>query len=121
MPTTIEVSFGRIVIDGVEYDYDVVIYPDGRVERRLKEISKKIHGTSHKLDIEEIVNYLGNGEEVVIIGTGIYGMLGLTEDSKRLLSDLKLEYMELPTEEAVRKYLEISSRKRVLGVFHITC
>ena len=121
MVNLIEVEFGRIIIDDKEYDHDVVIYPDGRVERRLKEISKRIHGTSHNLDMEEIVNYLGNGEDIVIIGTGMYGMLSLTEESRKLLKDLGLEYLELPTKDAIKKYLDLKSSRRVLGIFHITC
>jgi len=121
LPNEIKVEFGRIVVDGKEYDHDIVIYPDGTVERRLKEISKRRHGTSHKLDIEEIVNYLGHGEKLVIIGTGIYGMLSLTEESRKLLKDLGLEYVELPTQEAIKKYLEFRTNKKVLAIFHITC
>jgi len=121
LPKNISSEFGWIEVDGKVYDYDIVIYPDGKIERRQKEISKRKHGTSHKLDIEEITNYLGHGEEVVIIGTGQYGILSLTEESIKLLSDLGLEIIQLPTKEAIKKYLELSQKRRVLGIFHVTC
>ncbi len=121
LPKNISSEFGWIEIDGKVYEYDIVIYPDGKIERRQKEISKRKHGTSHRLDIEEVTNYLGHGEEVIIVGTGQYGMLSLTEESLKLLKDLGLEIIQLPTREAIKKYIELSGKKRVLGIFHVTC
>jgi len=121
LPKNISSEFGWIEIDGKVYEYDIVIYPDGKIERRQKEISKRKHGTSHRLDIEEVTNYLGHGEDVIIVGTGQYGMLSLTEESLKLLKDLGLEIIQLPTREAIKKYIELSGKKRVLGIFHVTC
>jgi len=121
LPKNISSDFGWIEVDGKVYDYDIVIYPNGNIERRKKEISKRKHGTSHKLDLEEITGYLGHEEEVVVIGTGQYGALSLTEESERLLRDLGLEIIQLPTKEAIKRYLELCRNKRVLGIFHVTC
>ncbi len=114
-------DFGWIEIEGKKYEHDVVVYPDGRVERRKKEISKMKHGTSHMLDLDEIVWYLGHGERAVVIGSGQYGLLDLTKEAKKLLEDRKLEVYVLPTPKAIEKFESLRREKPTLGIFHVTC
>ncbi|ASJ01884.1 hypothetical protein A3L09_00720 [Thermococcus profundus] len=111
--------FGRIVVDGREYEHDIVIYPSGKVERRKKEISKGKHGTSHKIDPEELREYVTEDFDVLIVGTGMYGRLSLLPESKKLVEGK--EVVELPTGEAVKLFNELQGRKKVLGIFHVTC
>ena len=111
--------FRRIVIDGRTYDHDVVVYPSGRVEERKKRLSKDKHGTSHKLDPDELREYMKEDFDVLLVGTGAYGMLSLLPESRELVKGK--EVIELPTGKAVEKFSELSGRKRVLAVFHITC
>ncbi len=112
-------GFGRIIIAGRTYDHDVVVYPSGRVEERKKRLSKEKHGTSHKFDPDELREYLKEEFDVLLVGTGAYGMLSLLPESKELVKGR--EVIELPTGEAVEKFSELCGRKRVLAVFHITC
>ncbi|WP_048149085.1 Mth938-like domain-containing protein [Palaeococcus ferrophilus] len=113
------VSFGRIVINGSVYEHDVVVYPSGRVERRKKWLSKEKHGTSHKLDPEELKEYLSEDFDVLVVGTGIYGMLSLLPESRELVEGK--EVVEMPTPEAIKLFNGLKNEKRVLGIFHITC
>ncbi len=112
-------GFGRIVIDGKTYDHDVVVYPSGRVEKRKKWLSKNKHGTSHRFDPEELREYLKEDFDVLLIGTGAYGMLSLLPGGRKLVKGK--EVIELPTGKAIEKFSELSGRRRVLAVFHITC
>jgi hypothetical protein len=112
-------GFGEIVVDGREYKHDIVIYPDGRIGRRRKEISKRKHGTSHKLDPEELREYLREDFDALIVGTGMYGKLSLLPESRKLVEGK--EVVELPTGEAVKLFNELQGRKRILGIFHVTC
>ncbi|NJF24466.1 Mth938-like domain-containing protein [Thermococcus sp. Bubb.Bath] len=112
-------AFGRILVDGKEYEHDIVVYPSGKVERRKKEISKGKHGTSHKPDPEELRKYLREDFDVLIVGTGMYGELSLLPESKKLVEGK--EVVELPTGEAVRLFNELQRENRVLGIFHVTC
>lgn len=112
-------SFGKILVDGREYEYDIVVYPSGKVERRKKEISKRKHGTSHRLDPEELREYLREDFDVLIVGTGMYGELSLLPESRKLVEGK--EVVELPTGEAVRLFNELHGKRKVLGVFHVTC
>lgn len=112
-------AFGRIVIDGRTYEHDVVIGPDGRVERRKKWLSKDKHGTSHKLDPEELREYLRDDFDVLIVGTGFYGYLSLLPESRGLVEGKEVH--ELPTAEAVELFNELWRKKRILAIFHVTC
>ncbi len=114
-----DVRFGSVMIDGKKYEHDLVIYPSGKIERRKKEISKKKHGTSHKFDPDELREYLTEDFDILIVGTGIYGMLSLLPESRKLVKDK--EIIEKPTPEAVRLFNELRKKKRVLGIFHVTC
>jgi len=113
------VEFGRILIDGVEYVHDIVIYPSGKIEERKKWLSKKKHGTSHRLDPEELKEYLKEDFDVLIVGTGIYGLLSLLPESREFVKNK--EIIERPTPEAAKLFNELKGEKRVLGIFHITC
>jgi len=112
-------EFGRIIINGQEYKHDIIIYPSGKIEKRKKWLSKKKHGTSHKLDPDELGEYLKEDFDVLLVGTGIYGLLSLLSESKALVRDK--EIIEKPTKEAAELFNELKSKKRVLAIFHVTC
>jgi len=112
-------AFGRIVVDGRTYDHDIVVYPSGRIEMRKKWLSKDKHGTSHKLDPDELKEYLGEEFDVLIVGTGFYGYLSLLPESRELVKER--EVIEKPTGEAVRVLNELWGKRRILAIFHVTC
>lgn len=115
-------GFGRIAVNGRIYDHDVVIYPSGRVEMRKKWISKEKHGTSHRLDPDELREYLGEDFDVLIVGTGGAwgGRLSLLPESRELVKGREIH--ELPTGgEAVELFNEIHRNRRTLAILHVTC
>jgi len=112
-------SFGKIIVDGKVYEHDIIIYPSRRVEKRKKWISKSKHGTSHKLDSEELKEYLTEDFDVLIVGTGYYGYLSLLPESRKLVEGKEVH--ELPTGKAVELFNELNGKRKVLGIFHVTC
>ncbi|CAD5244826.1 Mth938-like domain-containing protein [Thermococcus camini] len=112
-------AFGKIVVDGKVYDHDIVIYPSGKIERRKKWLSKEKHGTSHRLDPDELREYLKEEFDVLIVGTGAWERLSLLPESRSLVEGK--EVYELPTSEAVNLFNELHKKKRVLAIFHVTC
>ena len=112
-------AFGRIIVDGKTYEHDIVIYPSGNVEKRKKWLSKGKHGTSHKLDPDELREYLKEDFDVLVVGTGMYGYLSLLPGSRELVKDKEVH--ELPTGKAVELFNELWGKKRVLAIFHVTC
>lgn len=112
-------SFGTILVDGKVYDHDIVIYPSGKIEERKKWLSKNKHGTSHRLDPDELREYLTEGFDILIVGTGYYGYLSLLPESRELVRDKEVH--EIPTARAVELFNELHGKRKVLAVFHVTC
>ena len=112
-------GFGKIVVDGTVYSHDIVIYPSGKIEERKKWLSKGKHGTSHKLDPDELKEYLTEDFDVLIVGTGFYGYLSLLPESRELIKDKEIH--ELPTGKAVELLNELWGKRKVLAIFHVTC
>jgi len=62
-------SFGLIVIDGKKYTTDLIIYPDGRVKDSWWRKS------GHRLSIDDIGELVASAPEVIVIGTGVNGLM----------------------------------------------
>jgi hypothetical protein len=80
--------FGRIVIDGVVYNRDVIIFPD-----RVRSNWRRRDG--HNLAIKDLVEVLEGNPEVIILGRGVsgglsllyYGLKGLGRRTTNCVSD----------------------------------
>jgi len=110
-----EYRFGKIVIDGVAYDHDVIIHPGGvRPNWWRKE--------GHRLHPEDIREVLEEAKpEVLIVGKGKYGLMKIPEETQKYVESLGIELQALNTDEAVRAYNELASKRRTVGAFHLTC
>ncbi len=56
-------KFGTITVDGIKYDYDILIRLDKKVEKRKKRLSKAVYGTSHTISLAEAEYAYENGAE----------------------------------------------------------
>lgn len=105
------IRFGEIVIGGRRYDHDVTIHPDGRVTAR---------SGGHHIGREEVEELLREGADVVVVGTGIYGVARMgEEDLKALSSGVELHVMKSP--EAVETLRRLWGKRRVGAIIHVTC
>jgi hypothetical protein len=110
-------EFGRIDIDGVTYEHDVVI-DRGEIRRRKKKASKKFREEfGHTpLSVEEDIPWKCTR---LVIGTGAQGRLPVMDDVTREARDRRIELVVLRTEEAI-KVLE-KHPKKTNAVLHVTC
>src|SRR5437588_6421491 len=76
-----QTDFGSIVIEGAVYGHDVLILPNGEVKKRKKKLSKAVYGTSHILSLDEAKYVYQPGIERLIIGTGQYGNVRLSDEA----------------------------------------
>jgi len=109
-------SFGQIRIDGIEYDYDVVI-ARGKVGKRKKKPSKRFREAfGHTpLSVEEKIPWKCRR---LVVGTG-EGALPVMDEVKREAERRKVELLIVPTEEA----MEILNQraKDTNAILHVTC
>jgi hypothetical protein len=112
-------GFGYIIVDGVRYDYDVVI--TDRVMKRKKELSAV--GSGHTpLTGEEVLHYFSERPpEVLVVGTGQSGLMPLS-GVKEACEKLNIELIVERTPDAVRTFNKLrESGRNVNAIFHVTC
>lgn len=108
-------SFGLIVINGKQYTSDLIVYPDGRITDSWWRRS------GHRLSVEDIGDLVASAPEVIIVGTGVNGLLTPDMGLDEILSQKGIELMALPNPEAIEIFNELSPEKRVGACFHLTC
>lgn len=108
-----KVKFGEIVIKGKKYSSDVIIFWDGEVLEKEK---------SHKITERDIEEILMKEPEIVVIGRGMAGLVDVEENVFELCKKEGVEIKLLLTNDAVEEFNKlIKERKKVAGVFHLTC
>ena len=110
-------SFGKLRVDGDEYDHDLVI-DRGEVRKRDKRPSKKyrsLYGHT-PLSLDEDIPWKC---ERLVVGTGAGGRCRLWTRSAARRNGGHVELIDMPTEKA----LEILARgpARTNAVLHLTC
>ena len=106
--------FGRIVIDGLPYSKDVVIFPDHVVSPWWRR-------KGHELQPEDIVDILDAKPAVLVVGQGAYGMLQVLAEARDALDAVGIEVQAYPTERACAVYNELCQMQVVIAALHLTC
>ncbi|MGC9444507.1 MAG: Mth938-like domain-containing protein [Candidatus Methanospirareceae archaeon] len=107
-------NFGRIVIDGTTYTRDVIIYPDRIQDQWWRKDGHVLLQT----DVEAIVK---ERPEVLIVGTGKYGVMNVPAQTRRYIESKDIELLIEPTEQACKLYNQIAQKKRTIAALHLTC
>ena len=107
-------DFGKIVIDGAVYTSDILLYPD-------KVDSSWWREEGHNLSSRDIEAVFASEPEVVIIGTGFYGVMSVPQEVQNYIISKGIRLEVHPTKDACNKYNEIAKSARTVGAFHLTC
>ncbi|MFO8058676.1 MAG: Mth938-like domain-containing protein [bacterium] len=113
-PVIEDYKFGSITIDGREYKEDVIILPAG-----VKPSWWRKEG--HSLAPSDLSEVMKDKPETLIVGCGAYGAMKVPDSTRKWLADQGIEFHEMPSEEATRKYNELAGKKKVAAGFHLTC
>ncbi len=108
-------SFGRMVVDGAAYTKDIIIFPDNRI------LSPWWRAQGHSLAVADLTDLIAMQPECIIAGTGASGLMRPEAELTRLLSDRNIEFITLPTDQAVREFNQRAAKEKVGGCFHLTC
>jgi len=110
-----ECRFGRLTIDGVTYDKDLIIH-DGRVHPNW--FRKK----GHSLFPEDLSVVLLNPPEVLVVGRGHMKVMRVPDETRVALAERGVELVDLSTPHAVARFMElVAENRRVSAAFHLTC
>ena len=107
-------SFGRMVIDGKTYTSDVILYPDKVDDSWWRK-------SGHLLQKEDLRDVIQYNPEILIVGTGTYGLMKILDETKQFLEAEGIELISGKTKEAYKIYNELKDKKKVVAAFHITC
>lgn len=118
-PKIEKTKFGSITIAGENYEHDVIIQLDGKVEKRKKKLSKDIYGTSHIISLPEAEHVYQAGASWIIIGTGQSGLAKLSDEATQFFTEKGCQAIPLPTPEAILHWNETEGKG--IGLFHVTC
>ncbi|MBO8131737.1 MAG: Mth938-like domain-containing protein [Candidatus Marinimicrobia bacterium] len=106
-------KFGEIIIEGVKYNHDVIIFPD-------KVKSNWWRKNGHNLCDEDIKEILDYKPDVLIIGKGKYGIMRVPDELIKKLKGMGIDVIVANTDKAVVLYNESKVEEKV-GAFHLTC
>lgn len=118
-PTIDQTTFGSITIEGTAFAHDVMIRQSGQVKKRKKKLSKALYGTSHILSQDEAKYVYEKGAKRLIIGTGQYGNVRLSDEAAEYFQQKQCQVDLLPTPLAIQTWNEANGT--VISLFHVTC
>ena len=106
--------FGRIVIDNVVYNRDVIIFPD-----RVRSDWRRRDG--HNLALEDLAEVLDGNPETIILGRGVFGRMKVADDVREWIKERGIELIVYRTEGAGKAYNELREQRRVIAALHLSC
>ena len=110
-------SFGSITVDGKKFTKDVIIGKDGvRAPWWRKE--------GHSLSPEDLERVLASAPEVLVIGTGSFGVMNVPENTLGFLRSRDIEPRVMRTGRAVDEFNDLLRERgpdKVMAALHITC
>jgi hypothetical protein len=112
-------GFGWLEIEGRRHEHDVLIRLDGAVEKRKKKLSKRVYGTSHTVSLDEAKHIYEDGATTLIVGSGQYDRVRLSEEAADYFRRRDVEVQLLPTPEAIVAWNDAPQKS--IGLFHVTC
>jgi len=107
-------TFGQILINGKKYSSDLIIFKDYIYDSWWRK-------EGHNLCIDDIKEIINKKPEVLIIGTGAYGLMKVPSDLITYLKSKNIEVIIKKTKEACDEYNQLYQNKKVIAAFHLTC
>jgi hypothetical protein len=107
--------FGKIVIDGQEYNRDLLILSEG-----VKDGWWRAEG--HSLSMADLEEVLADAPRILIVGTGFFGLIQVSTNVREALAAHGIETHILPTRHAWSLYNRLAaSERQVAAAFHLAC
>ena len=107
-------SFGNISVDGTKYNKDLIVFPDKILPRWWRD-------KGHLMTLKDAGEILDYKPEVLIIGTGISGIMKVDEAVVSKLKSMGIECIIEKSTRAVEQYNKLSGDKRTVLAIRLTC
>jgi hypothetical protein len=110
-------KFGSIQVDGMTYEYDVVI-DGGSIRKRKKKPSKPFRSAYGHTPLSAAEDIPWQCRRLVI-GTGVHGGLPIMEEVDREAQARQVELLVVPTPQAIEELAKAG--KGTNAILHVTC
>jgi hypothetical protein len=117
-PKILDVSWGRIEVEGGGVGKDLKLYPGGGREWDWAETGTRHSPGIQAADVEELVH---RGVTVIVLSQGMDKQLEVEPDTLAYLDQRSITVHIAETREAVRIYNSLVEQAAVGGLFHSTC
>ncbi len=108
-------KFGRIVVDGVTYSSDCLIFRDHIEPNWWRK-------EGHELCAGDLETVLSAEPELLVVGCGAYGAMQVSEEVHAVLRRKSIQLEALKTAQAAERFNELSAAGRnVVAAMHLTC
>lgn len=107
-------DFGHIVVDGVSYRQDLLIWP-GKVK------ADWWRREGHLLQVDDLAEALAANPEVLVVGMGQPGRMQVDQTLAVYLKEKGIDLVALPTQEACRVINSLAGKRRLAAALHLTC
>lgn len=107
-------QFGRINVDGIEYDSDIIVY-SGRVD------DKWWRKEGHRLCLDDLKGVLGEQPETLVVGTGYFGQMQIDPEVYETLKQQGIALIAHHTAEACTEFNRLRETQKVIAALHLTC
>jgi hypothetical protein len=118
-PRVVDHGWGYLEISGLGRLRDAKLWPGGGRAWDWAET-----GTDHRPGIQpaDVQELLAHGPEVVVLGRGRLGQLGVCRETLSLLEQYRVAVVGKETGDALEAYNTLAAEgRRVAGLFHTTC
>jgi hypothetical protein len=113
-PEIQDYQFGRMVVDQERHTRDLILLPD-------RVVSNWWRKEGHRLSVEDLREVLDAGPEVLVVGTGAYGLVKVPEETRRAVEAAGIQLQAARTGKAWQLYNELRERQPTAGAFHLAC
>lgn len=117
-PRILEISWGRMKVDGLGTGKDFKLYPGGGREWDWAETGTRHAPGIQPADVEEL---LAHGATTVVLSQGMDKRLQVDPATYEYLERHSIKVYTAETGEAVKVYNELAEGVLVAGLFHSTC
>jgi hypothetical protein len=109
-----EYKFGEMKIGEQSFNRDLIILPD-------RIISSWWRKEGHLLQLEDLEDFFDQMPELIIIGTGKYGMMKVAGELIQWLATRKVKTFIGKTDLAIQEYNNLPDKSNIVAAFHLTC
>ena len=108
-------KFGEIIINGKKYSSDLIIFEDYIYDSWWRK-------EGHNLCINDIEKAIDKKPDILIIGTGCFGLMKVPQELIKNIKSFGTEQVIVKkTGEACTEYNKLYKTNKIIAALHLTC